>query len=141
MVEVTKEFKFCAAHRLLGYDGPCSNLHGHNYRAEVTVASERLDGLGMVLDFGILKMRIGEWIDRKWDHGLLLNSEDRDLIEANENHSDLFLFTKSNPTAERMVQVLFIAAEGELAGIHGIILKRIRLYETDSSWAEVTSVG
>ena len=29
-IRLTKEFKFEMAHALLGYNGPCKNIHGHS---------------------------------------------------------------------------------------------------------------
>ena len=142
VTKVTKEFRFCAAHRLHEYDGLCANLHGHNYRAEVTLTAMELDGMGMVLDFGIIKARIGQWIDKHWDHALLLNANDP--LASVEWDRALGLFFKTflfeggrNPTAEIMAQRLWVAADGEIAGLSGVRLACVRIYDTDSSWAEV----
>ncbi|HQQ12325.1 MAG TPA: 6-carboxytetrahydropterin synthase, partial [Bacteroidales bacterium] len=59
-IRITKEFKFEMAHALLGYDGPCRNVHGHSYELIVTVIGEPIAEtghvkLGMVMDFGDLK--------------------------------------------------------------------------------------
>ena len=48
---VAKEIAFCYGHRLLDYAGKCRHLHGHNGRAVITLESDRLDALGMVVDF------------------------------------------------------------------------------------------
>ncbi|MGD9343567.1 MAG: 6-carboxytetrahydropterin synthase, partial [Desulfuromonadales bacterium] len=45
---------FAAAHNLINYQGDCENLHGHNWRVEVTVAAEKLDNAGLGIDFKIL---------------------------------------------------------------------------------------
>jgi len=77
---ITAEFEFCAAHRLWKHPGRCANIHGHNYRAEVTATTDDptapLDELGMVADFSLSKEKIGEWIDGAWDHGFLYNVQD-----------------------------------------------------------------
>ncbi|MCF8299011.1 MAG: 6-carboxytetrahydropterin synthase, partial [Saprospiraceae bacterium] len=59
-IRLTKEFKFEMAHVLLGYDGPCKNIHGHSYGLDVTVIGSPDNNtdsakLGMVIDFGDLK--------------------------------------------------------------------------------------
>ena len=39
------------SHRLPGHEGGCRFLHGHNYIVEVSVRSDVLDSMGMVMDF------------------------------------------------------------------------------------------
>ena len=55
MYEVMIEEEFSAAHALRGYRGKCENLHGHNWKVEVHVRGERLDDVGMLVDFTLLK--------------------------------------------------------------------------------------
>jgi len=59
-IRITKEFRFEMAHALLGYDGMCSNIHGHSYQLSVTLIGETLNNTsdpknGMVMDFGDMK--------------------------------------------------------------------------------------
>ena len=91
MYELVVESEFSAAHRLRGYRGACEKLHGHNYRIELVVASEKLDALGMVADFRELKRLLQEAAER-YDHAFL---------------NDLAEFRKQNPTAENAARVLF----------------------------------
>ena len=60
IIRITKEFQFEMAHALVGYDGPCKNIHGHSYKLDVTVKGMVKNGTsdsdeGMVIDFGIIK--------------------------------------------------------------------------------------
>ncbi len=56
MFTIFKDFRFSSAHSIRGHNTRgCQNLHGHNYRVRVHLAAERLDTLGMVLDFTDLK--------------------------------------------------------------------------------------
>jgi 6-pyruvoyltetrahydropterin/6-carboxytetrahydropterin synthase len=55
MYEVMIEEEFSAAHALRGYRGKCENMHGHNWKVEVYVRGERLDEVGMLVDFTQLK--------------------------------------------------------------------------------------
>ena len=68
MYRVTREIPFCYGHRLLNYQGKCRNLHGHNGRAVITIESEELDELGMVMDFSDIKKVVSAWIDEKARH-------------------------------------------------------------------------
>ena len=51
MFEVTVEQTFAAGHALRHYKGKCENVHGHNYRVQVTVEGERLNSIGLLVDF------------------------------------------------------------------------------------------
>ena len=76
MYEVTREISFCYGHRLLGYEGKCRHLHGHNGREVITFAAPALDPLGMVLDFMRIKEVVSKWIDETMDHKMLLHRND-----------------------------------------------------------------
>ena len=76
MYRVTRRIDFCYGHRLLNYDGKCKNLHGHNGRAEIAIASESLDDLGMVLDFSEIKRVVTSWVDETLDHRMILHKDD-----------------------------------------------------------------
>lgn len=68
MYEVMIEEEFSAAHALRGYRGKCENLHGHNWKVEVYVRGERLDDIGMLVDFTRLKAvtrRVMSMLDHK----------------------------------------------------------------------------
>ncbi|MCL2689455.1 MAG: 6-carboxytetrahydropterin synthase QueD [Chitinispirillia bacterium] len=67
MYEITTETHFSAAHRLLNYDGPCENLHGHNWVVKATVKCETLDKSGLGIDFKILKQKL-KTILGEFDH-------------------------------------------------------------------------
>ncbi|HET6225559.1 MAG TPA: 6-carboxytetrahydropterin synthase [Bacteroidia bacterium] len=59
-IRVTKEFSFEMAHALLGYSGPCKNIHGHSYQLAVTMkglvnTNQDSPILGMVIDFSKIK--------------------------------------------------------------------------------------
>jgi len=60
MYEVTVQETFAAAHFLRGYEGSCNSIHGHNFRVQVTVEGERLNEIGMLVDFRELKTLLRE---------------------------------------------------------------------------------
>ncbi len=72
MWELTKSFNFEAAHALAGTTlGEASQeIHGHSFRAEVTIRGTPDPATGMVLDLGVLEDRIAE-VRRMLDHKLL----------------------------------------------------------------------
>jgi 6-pyruvoyltetrahydropterin/6-carboxytetrahydropterin synthase len=49
--QVTKTIEFSYGHRLLNHNGKCRYLHGHNGMLEVDIDAEKLDAMGMVVDF------------------------------------------------------------------------------------------
>ena len=46
MYELKITSQFAAAHKLRGFEGSCENLHGHNWKVEVYVTGEKLEGDG-----------------------------------------------------------------------------------------------
>ena len=72
MWELTKSFRFEAAHALSGTTlGEASlEIHGHSFRAEVTVRGTPDPATGMVLDLGLLQHSIAE-VQKMLDHKLL----------------------------------------------------------------------
>jgi len=49
--EISTTRFFSAAHALRLYDGSLEPVHGHNWRVKVTVSAEKLDAIGVVMDF------------------------------------------------------------------------------------------
>lgn len=137
MYKVTKEFKFCAAHRLMNYKGNCLNLHGHNYRVLITISRRSLiTDSNMVVDFKVIKENIGSWIDTYFDHAMLLNKEDEKLIaKINDIPTKAFLFN-GDPTAEAIAKTIHseILHLDFLNSSHHIF--KVVVYETETSYAE-----
>ncbi len=67
-LSIMRRFTFCAGHRLVGHEGKCRNLHGHNYTLEVYLTGQEQDEIDRILDFKQLKLRMNGWIDDHWDH-------------------------------------------------------------------------
>jgi 6-pyruvoyltetrahydropterin/6-carboxytetrahydropterin synthase len=72
MWELTKAFRFEAAHAIsgttLGTAG--EEVHGHSFRAEVTIRGAPDPATGMLVDLGVLEQRIAE-VQQVLDHKLL----------------------------------------------------------------------
>ncbi len=112
MFEVTKKAGFCAAHFLRDYDGPCSRLHGHNWTVEVVIRAEKVDRMGMVVDF----MDLGSALD--------------ELIEMvdHKNLNEMAPFTEVNPTSENLAAWFHQELSRRLAP-HGIAPHVVRIWE------------
>lgn len=67
MFTVKKKLSFSAAHKLnLPYESKCTNLHGHEWHAEIYVQSKELNENGMVVDFSYIKKKIVSVLDHKY---------------------------------------------------------------------------
>jgi 6-pyruvoyltetrahydropterin/6-carboxytetrahydropterin synthase len=120
---VTKIFHFESAHHLPGHRGKCAYLHGHSYRLEVTIRGPIKDmpgasDHGMVMDFDDLSGTVKNSVIERLDH--------RDLNEVTGIHT----------TAENLVH--WIWSELTNHGLSQELLYRIRLWETESGYVEIT---
>lgn len=119
MFEITIEETFAAGHALRNYRGKCENVHGHNYRCQVAVHGEKLDGIGLLVDFVELKRVVHAVLDRM-DHQWL---------------NDFPPFDALNPSAENMARYIYDEVSAGLAQQHGVRVGWVRLWETDTASA------
>jgi len=138
-MRITRKIEFDAGHRLIGHESKCAHLHGHRYVAEITVEAPGLDKVGRVVDFSVIKDKVGGWIDEHWDHNMLLNKEDPllDMPPTSTiwNGKPPYIFD-CNPTAENMAEVLSTTAR-TLLDKGPLIVVHIRLYETPNCWVDL----
>jgi len=108
--QISKSFGFESAHRLIKpYQGKCNNVHGHSWKGEIILSSNKLDNNGFVLDFSILSDFINSEI-MILDHSILLNKSDIDLIDfCSRNNMKFFVFD-TNPTSEIISEFIFFNA-------------------------------
>ena len=118
MFEVTIEQTFAAGHALRNYHGKCENVHGHNYRCQVTLEGAELDHTGLLMDFVALKRTLQSVIDRL-DHQWL---------------NDLPPFDVLNPSAENIAKYIYDEVNKGI-GQADVRLGSVRLWETDTSSA------
>ena len=137
MSRCTRRLTFCAGHRILGHEGKCAQPHGHNYVAEITCEA-RVDVLGRVIDFGVIKELVGGWIERTWDHKFLVNMDDHELVDAFETlPTNCVYHMLGNPTAENIAHTLFAVSQ-ELLKPQDVTVAKVRIHETENCWAECT---
>lgn len=138
MITCTRRLEFDAAHRVMRHESKCRNLHGHRYAVEVTVTAPELDGLGRVVDFGVIKERLGEWIDREWDHQTILWEEDKALgtaIEAETGQKIAYL--PMNPTVENLAKYLLETVCPALFA-PPLVVTGVKIWETPNCSAEAS---
>ncbi|MEI6562811.1 MAG: 6-carboxytetrahydropterin synthase QueD [bacterium] len=98
MFELSVKTHFSAAHRLVGYQGACANLHGHNWDVELFLRGENVNDLGMLVDFRDIKAAIKE-VMKEVDH-----------CDLNQ----LPVFLRDNPTSEHLARYLHAKLGGLL---------------------------
>ncbi|MCX7664656.1 MAG: 6-carboxytetrahydropterin synthase [Gemmataceae bacterium] len=129
MFEVTREFEFCFGHRLWNYKGKCHNLHGHNGKACVTLRGDKLNQLGMIIDFVEMKRIIATWIDSTIDHTLLLFKDDP-LVKTLQENGEKVLPLDVNPTTENIAKLIY-----DFCVEKGLPVEKVTMWETTYSYA------
>ncbi len=114
MFDITTESSFSAAHYLREYQGPCENPHGHNWLVRATVRCERLDSIGIGIDFKTLKSHLKEVL-KEFDH---------------RNLNDIFQ-DKDNPSSENIARRIYLRLKETLPlGDNGCKVVRVEVFET-----------
>ena len=118
MYDLMVEADFSAAHQLRGYKGKCEDLHGHNWRVQIVVSSDKLNEIGIVLDFHELK-EISREVILPLDHSFL---------------NDVFPFTEINPSSENIAKWIYDSLKKKLQ-IKNCMISSVTVWENDSSSA------
>lgn len=108
--EIAVTRSFSAAHQLRLYDGALEPLHGHNWQVRVTVGADRLDSIGVVMDFHDLQRLLD---------GIVGPMHNRHLNELEG-------FAELNPSAENVA--VWIARSLSLP--RGVALLEVQVWET-----------
>lgn len=128
-VAVYRKVTFNAAHRLYRKDwsdeknkevfGLCANpnYHGHNYTLIVKVTGEIDQETGYVIDIGLLKKIIEQYVTNRFDHSNL--------------NTDIKEFENLNPTGENITVVIYTILREKLDKKYDL---SIRLYETERNF-------
>ena len=146
---VTVILKWEAGHRLSKHAGGCKHLHGHSYRAEISLESNTLNTDDMVMDFSFIKKPIRDWINENWDHAFLLNDRDEFFHFLNQLDGDaLYLFDNKDPTAEVIAQELLMQAQKVIRTLQDSTneeimptITKVKVWETETAFAEVRYVA
>lgn len=115
MYRLRIESHFDAAHRLIGYEGKCAELHGHTWKVEVFVVGEKLNDIGILVDFNILKEELSQII-RRLDHKFLNNIKEI-----------------GNPTCENLSKYILQSLKNLR---NDVKLEKVRVWEGEKSWCE-----
>ena len=118
MYKVSVHTHFSSAHCLRGYKGKCEELHGHNWKVAVQIASKKLDNLGMVVDFKIVKQELKKVLE-KLDHKHL---------------NEIPPFDSLNPSSENIACYIFQEMKKTINN-ERVKISEVAVWESDNSWA------
>lgn len=130
MITASRWHDISAGHRVFGHESKCQHLHGHNYRVHFTVHAESLDDIGRVLDFGVIKTRLCQWLEDNWDHRCLIWRDDPLVRTLQELDPCGIVLLPVNPTAENMADYLLRVIGPEKLRGTGCVLTRVTIDET-----------
>ena len=119
MYKLKIETVFASAHQLRGYKGKCENMHGHNWKVQVSVTAETLNNIDLAIDFHDLK-RLTVAVVSKLDHRFL---------------NDIPPFTKINPSSENIAKWIFDNLRKGLEDYQNVKLSAVTVWESDTASA------
>ena len=126
---------FDSAHFLYGYDGKCSNIHGHRWKTEAEFSGRELQKSGiqreMLIDFGDIKRELKALAD-SFDHSLIYEKgslKDKTL-EALKEEGFKLTEIPCRPTAENLARIFFEALKEK-----NLPVSAVTVYETPENCA------
>lgn len=119
MYELRVITRFAAAHRLTMVGEKCENLHGHNWRVEVFVRGDRLDGGGVLLDFGVIKSHVRDLM-KELDHKYL---------------NELDYFKDGTPPSSEHIARFIAESLCKSMQVPGIAVSRVTAWESEDACA------
>ena len=118
-------------HRVVGHENKCKYLHGHNYRFHFKIASASgLDEVGRVMDFGVIKSKLCNWLEENYDHKMLIWELDPMLVDLKKISPESIVITDFNPTAENIAEHFCEVLAPELLAETGCVLMELKIEET-----------
>lgn len=113
MYIIAVDSHFASSHQIVGYDGKCSNMHGHTWKIKAEVSTSKVNEIGICFDFKSLKELINTIVD-DLDH---------------QNLNQLEPFKDKNPTAENISYYLYHAIKNKLP--ENIKMHQITVWESE----------
>lgn len=157
-IQASRYHDLSVGHRVVGHEGKCRHLHGHNYRiyfycealeyqlnldlGESDSNIPKLDSVGRVIDFSVIKEKLCMWLEDNWDHKFLFWTEDpicnflyyapvgKEPFKNSQLIQQSFVSVPFNPTAENMADYLLnVVAPKQLEGL-GVVCTKVIIEET-----------
>ena len=118
MFSIFVETSFKASHQLTLPDGSKEPLHEHNWQVISCVSSKKLDNMGLVMDFHMLKTIVN-----------------KSVSELENNYlNKLSYFQINNPSAEAVSEYIFGQIEKQLGS--GVKLESVKVMEEYGCWSK-----
>jgi 6-pyruvoyltetrahydropterin/6-carboxytetrahydropterin synthase len=118
MYEVKVITHFAAAHQLRNFKGKCEQLHGHNWKVEVTIRGESVTHEGLLIDFQEVR-NVANGILEELDHSFL---------------NELPAFKDQNPSSENIAAYIFRELEKRL-NTNNATVSLVTAWESDTACA------
>ena len=139
---IRKLFKAEMAHTTMGaYTKRCHHLHGHSYKFELFLKSDKPNAAMMVSDFKAVKdIGINDFFD-SFDHAVTIWSKDPRSKIIKEINPDRHIVVPFNPTAEMLSKAFYCVAKAifettpPLSGEQGARVSQVIVHETDTGYA------
>lgn len=116
MYEVTIIKSFSAAHLLAEIGGKCEELHGHNFKVEVTIGAPTLNSEGIAIDFRLVKKWLKDILDQM-DH---------------QHLNELPFFKGKNPSSENIAHYIYAALQTP-ANTQNVKALRVKVWESENA--------
>lgn len=116
MFEVTIIKSFSSAHKLADIGGKCEELHGHNFKVEVTVGARALNSEGILIDFRLVKKWLKDILD-EMDH---------------QHLNDLPSFAGKNPSSENIACHVYKMMQARIKEA-GVEVLRVKVWESENA--------
>ncbi len=116
MYEVTIIKSFSAAHLLAEIGGKCEELHGHNFKVEITVGAPDLNSEGILIDFRLVKKWLKDILDQM-DH---------------QHLNELPCFQGENPSSENIAHYIYTAIQ-PMAKTQNVKVLHVKVWESENS--------
>jgi len=138
MIICVRKIEFDSAHRLINHESKCRMLHGHRYVVEASFRAKKLDDVGRVIDFGVIRELLGSWIDEYFDHNTILSIADKKLgEEISKSTQQKIYYLPNNPTAENIAKHLLEEICPKIFSDFDAECVAIKLYETPNCFVYV----
>lgn len=138
---ITRKGTFDSGHRVMNERMKCFNIHGHTYLYELEFEFNEMEEIGYAIDFKEIK-RVGcQWIDDLLDHGMILNPQDKLLIQTTQDlGSKLWLMSLNgngkycNPSVENIAKEVFLAMMVLFNDYDNLSIHKVTIYETPNCY-------
>lgn len=130
MIHATITVGFETSHRLAHFGDECASLHGHSWRAHITVSAPEVGTDGTVVDFHPLREAVGGWVAKHLNHACMLAADDPLAPILAEHQCRVYLFGATAPrwweapaadlpypTVENVARLLARVAEEEFRAL------------------------